>query len=133
LQKLHLAAAAAEARAANTIAILGRYTGPHHGVRTSGTPFEKGAHGGRRAIRSWAESAFPGRLLSCEMPSKSPAIRRYSIVIKDPDNKSVLFTATDWTDEEKRIAVAQILRLAGQPDDNRITAPAAEPASGGET
>jgi hypothetical protein len=52
------------------------------------------------------------------MPSKSPATRRYSIEIKDPDNKPVLFTATDWTDEEKRIAVAQILRLAGQPDDN---------------
>jgi hypothetical protein len=43
--------------------------------------------------------------------------RRYSIEIKDPDNKSVLFTATDWTEEEMRIAVRQILRLAGLPDD----------------
>ena len=46
--------------------------------------------------------------------------RRYSIEIKDPDNKSVLFAAADWTDEEKHIAVAQILRLAGMPDDNRL-------------
>jgi hypothetical protein len=32
----------------------------------------------------------------------------------------VLFTATDWTDEEKRIAVAQILRLAGLPQGGEI-------------
>ena len=43
--------------------------------------------------------------------------RRYSIEIKDPDNKPVLFTAVDWTDEERLIAVAQIMRLAGLPDD----------------
>jgi hypothetical protein len=30
----------------------------------------------------------------------------------------VLFTAVDWTDEERLIAVAQILRLAGLPDEN---------------
>ena len=47
-----------------------------------------------------------------------PRTRRCSIEIKDPDNKSVLFTATDWTEEEMRIAVAQILRLAGMPDDS---------------
>ena len=46
-----------------------------------------------------------------------PKTRRYSIEIKDPDNKPVLFTAVDWTDEERLIAVAQILRLAGLPDD----------------
>ena len=39
--------------------------------------------------------------------------RRYSIEIKDPDNKPVLFTAVDWTDEERLIAVTQIMRLAG--------------------
>jgi hypothetical protein len=44
--------------------------------------------------------------------------RRYSIEIKDPDNKPVLFTAVDWTDEERLIAVTQIMRLAGLPDDN---------------
>jgi hypothetical protein len=47
------------------------------------------------------------------MPSSKT--RRYSIEIKDPDNKSVLFTAVEWTDEERFIAVAQILRLAGLP------------------
>ena len=49
----------------------------------------------------------------------SPKTRRYSIEIKDPDNKPVLFTAVDWTDEERLIAVTQIMRLAGLPDDNR--------------
>ena len=46
--------------------------------------------------------------------------RRYSIEIKDPDNNPVLFTAVDWTDEERLIAVGQIMRLAiaGLPDDN---------------
>ena len=48
----------------------------------------------------------------------SPKTRRYSIEIKDPDNKPVLFTAVDWTDEERLIAVTQIMRLAGLPDDN---------------
>jgi hypothetical protein len=36
--------------------------------------------------------------------------RRYSIEIKDPDNKPVLFTAVDWTEAERLIAVAQIMR-----------------------
>jgi hypothetical protein len=58
------------------------------------------------------------------MPSSKT--RRYSIEIKDPDNNSVLFTAVEWTDEERFIAVAQILRLASLPDDNRFTAPAAQ-------
>ena len=46
--------------------------------------------------------------------------RRYFIEIKDPDNKSVVFAAAVWTDEEKRIALARILRLAGIPNDNRL-------------
>jgi hypothetical protein len=45
----------------------------------------------------------------------SPKTRLYSIEIKDPDNKPVLFTAVDWTEEERLIAVAQIMRLAGLP------------------
>jgi hypothetical protein len=60
----------------------------------------------------------------------TPKTRRYSIEIKDPDNKPVLFTAVDWTDEERLIAVAQITRLAGLSEDNRVTAPAAEPEKG---
>jgi hypothetical protein len=43
--------------------------------------------------------------------------RRYSIEIKDPDNNPVLFAAVDWTEEERLIAVAQIMRLAGLPVD----------------
>ena len=48
----------------------------------------------------------------------SPKTRRYSIEIKDPDNKPVPFTAVDWTDEERLIAVAQIMRLASHRDAN---------------
>jgi hypothetical protein len=55
-----------------------------------------------------------------------PSTRRYSIEIKDPDNKSVVFTAADWTDEEMRIAAAQILRLVGTRNDNCLTQPAPE-------
>jgi hypothetical protein len=60
----------------------------------------------------------------------SSKTRRYSIDIKDPDNNSVLFTAVDWTDEERLVAVAQILRLAGLPEDG-FAAPAAKPNKGG--
>jgi hypothetical protein len=55
----------------------------------------------------------------------SPKTRRYSIEIKDPDNKPV-FTAVDWTYEERQIAVAQIMRLPGLPDDK--WSPGDEPA-----
>ena len=44
-------------------------------------------------------------------------ILHLSIEIKDPDNNPVLFTAVDWTEKEQLIAVAQIMRLAGLPDD----------------
>jgi hypothetical protein len=60
----------------------------------------------------------------------SPKTRRYSIEIKDPDNKPVLFTAVDWTDEERLIAVAQIMRLADPPADICFTAPAESPKKG---
>ena len=35
-----------------------------------------------------------------------------------PRQQALLFTAVDWTDEERLIAVTQIMRLAGLPDDN---------------
>jgi hypothetical protein len=38
--------------------------------------------------------------------------RRYLIEIKDPDNKPVVFAPAEWTDDECRNAVTQILRLA---------------------
>ena len=42
--------------------------------------------------------------------------RRYSIKITDLDTgEDVIFTAADWTADEKRAAVAQVLRLAGVP------------------
>jgi hypothetical protein len=43
--------------------------------------------------------------------------RRYVIEIKDPDNQTVVFAAADWTDDERREAVAQVLRLAGLAGD----------------
>jgi hypothetical protein len=39
--------------------------------------------------------------------------RRYSIEIKDDTGKTVIFTAAVWTDDERRAAVGQIMRLAG--------------------
>ena len=48
--------------------------------------------------------------------------RRYSIEIKNVAiDETVTLTAADWTDDEKRLAVAQVLRLAGLPDDNCFT------------
>jgi hypothetical protein len=38
--------------------------------------------------------------------------RRYTIEIKDPDNKTLVFAAAEWTDDLCAIAVAQVLRLA---------------------
>jgi hypothetical protein len=44
-------------------------------------------------------------------------IRRYSIEVKDIDSETtVLLTAVDWTDVDKRIALARIMRPAGVPD-----------------
>jgi hypothetical protein len=48
------------------------------------------------------------------MPNRR--IRRYLIDIKDATGRSIFFTAADWNDEERRAAIAQILRLDGMPD-----------------
>ena len=50
--------------------------------------------------------------------------RRYSIEIKDDQGKTVIFTAADWTDDERRQAIAQLMRLAGLPDTGCSTEPA---------
>jgi hypothetical protein len=47
--------------------------------------------------------------------------RRYSIEIKDATGRSVWFAAADWTDDERRIAIAQNSRLCGMPDENCVT------------
>jgi hypothetical protein len=57
-----------------------------------------------------------------------PTTRRYSIEIKDVAGKPLVFINADWTDDEARAAVAQILRLAGRTDDSNLTRPA-EPES----
>jgi hypothetical protein len=44
--------------------------------------------------------------------------RRYSIEIKDDEGRPLVFTAADWTDDERRLAVAKVLRLAGVPTDS---------------
>jgi hypothetical protein len=44
--------------------------------------------------------------------SASPTTNRYSIEIKNVAGKPLVFINVDWTDDEARAAVAQILRLA---------------------
>jgi hypothetical protein len=51
----------------------------------------------------------------------------YSIEIKDATGRSVWFAAADWTDEERRIAIAPNLRLCGMPDENCFTEAAKKP------
>jgi hypothetical protein len=47
------------------------------------------------------------------MMDNTDPTRRYTIEVKDlVSNQTVMLTAVDWTDSEKRIAVAQITRLA---------------------
>ena len=47
--------------------------------------------------------------------------RRYSVEIKDDTGKTVIFTAADWTDDGRRVAVAQVMRWAGLPDAGCFT------------
>jgi len=43
--------------------------------------------------------------------------RRYSIRLTDLESDTdVVFTVVVWTDEEKRAAVAQVVRMAGVPE-----------------
>ena len=55
---------------------------------------------------------------------------RCSIEIKDNSGTTVIFTAADWTDDEKRIAVGQILGLAELPDTGSFTEPAKQKGNG---
>jgi hypothetical protein len=56
--------------------------------------------------------------------SESPTTRRYSIEIKDVAGRPLVFINADWTDDEARAAVAQIIRLASRPDERNLTSPA---------
>jgi hypothetical protein len=58
------------------------------------------------------------------MPSSKT--RRYSIEIKDIDDKSVLFTYVDWNDEEVLVAIAQVLGPPALFTDDGFTAPSAK-------
>jgi hypothetical protein len=55
--------------------------------------------------------------------SESPTTRRYSIEIKDVAGKPLVFINADWTDDEARAAVAQIIRLASRPDESYLISP----------
>jgi hypothetical protein len=57
--------------------------------------------------------------------SASPTTNRYSIEIKNVAGKPLVFINVDWTDDEARVAVAQILRLASRPAQSNLTTPPA--------
>jgi hypothetical protein len=60
--------------------------------------------------------------------------RRYSIQIKDANGASLLLIKACWTEKERRVAFAEIERLAGLPEVNVNTGPAVlEPQSDTET
>jgi hypothetical protein len=55
--------------------------------------------------------------------------RRYLIEIRDAKG-AVLFSAVaHWRDRDRRIALTQIMRLAGLPEANFYSKPALEPGS----
>jgi hypothetical protein len=54
--------------------------------------------------------------------------RRYLISVTDAETREVvIFTGTDWTAEQRQIAVGTILRLAGLPQDSYLANKAAGP------
>jgi hypothetical protein len=56
----------------------------------------------------------------------APKSRLYSIEIKDAKtNQVVVIAAADWTEDQKRLAVAQIKRLVGLRDNGNLTLPTA--------
>ncbi len=54
---------------------------------------------------------------------------RYSIEIRDANGVSLLSATAYWTEKERRMAFAQIERLAGLPEVNSYAEPALEPQS----
>jgi hypothetical protein len=55
--------------------------------------------------------------------------RRYSIQIKDPEGSVVFCGIASWDDQDKRIAIGRITRLAQLPEVNFYAEPALEPQS----
>jgi hypothetical protein len=62
--------------------------------------------------------------------TRTGAARRYSIEIKDAGGSIVFSALAFWDDKDKRLALAQIERLAQLPEVNFYTGPAHEPDSG---
>ena len=69
-----------------------------------------------------------GKNVVLGMPNKRS--RRYLIDIRDAKGQSVFFTAADWNDDERRAAIAQILRLDGVPDVYDFSEPKLQPKRG---
>ena len=59
-----------------------------------------------------------------------PVARRYSIEIRDAEGSVVFRTLTRWDDKDKRIALAQITRLAPLPEVTFYAEPALAPKAG---
>ena len=59
------------------------------------------------------------RSKDCERHQPSAATHPYRIEVTDLDTKQqVLLTVVDWDDRDKHIAIAQIMRWVGIPEDN---------------
>jgi len=56
--------------------------------------------------------------------------RRYLIEVKDPKGATIFLNAAYWDEKEKRVAIAQLARLADTPEVNFHAEPALEPKSG---
>jgi hypothetical protein len=69
------------------------------------------------------ESLIPQRREGRDAEILMPTTNRYSIEIKDVTGKTLVFINADWTDDEARAAVAQILRLASRPDESYLIKP----------
>jgi hypothetical protein len=68
------------------------------------------------------------KLVDSHMP-RTRAVRRYSIEIKEAEGPIVFSTVAFWDEEDKRLALAQIERLARLPEVNFCTGPALAPQS----
>jgi len=63
------------------------------------------------------------------MPMPRTRARRYSIEIKDAEGSVAFRAVACWDGKDKRIALAQITRLAQLPEVNFYVEPALEPQS----